>query len=521
MKRIFRVKGKPYFTIGAQVRNSSSLSREIMEKNWQAAEKIGFDTLAASVHWSALEPEEGQFDYSQVQMLLDGAKAHGKHLILLWFGAWKNGASQYAPTWVKVQTDRFVRSETVVHQKLMVLSPHCEENFQAERQAYEAFIRYLKENDQEGTVIGIQAENEAGQMGAPRDYSQAGEAVYRSDVPKEVADWAGKGSGSWEELFGDDGAEFCTAYAFAGYINRLVQAGKEIFDLPVYTNVWLGEMYNRVPGIDYPSGGGATKVLDLWKAFTPALDGICPDIYFTDADTYNQICSGYAREDNLLYIPETGSSSLSAVNTVHGIVTHRLTGVHCFGVEHMVDEQGNIRDGSREYSHLVQILQNTKPLLEKYQGTKRLYEVVQYEGCGSKYYDFGDFIGRVVFTDGLGDEYFSGAREYMDAAHTGDDCYKVRGKGFIIYEGNGCFYLAGEGFRLNLLRKQKIELMTNGISLSNFQNLRHQEYLELSEGTVDETGVYHVKTVRTGDEGDYGIWVHYDVGVVRAILRME
>ena len=114
MKRIFRVKGKPYFTIGAQVRNSSSLSREIMEKNWQAAEKIGFDTLAASVHWSALEPEEGQFDYSQVQMLLDGAKAHGKHLILLWFGAWKNGASQYAPTWVKVQTDRFVRSETVV-----------------------------------------------------------------------------------------------------------------------------------------------------------------------------------------------------------------------------------------------------------------------------------------------------------------------------------------------------------------------------------------------------------------------
>ena len=52
-------------------------------------------SVAAPVFWNLLEPEEGVYDYSQVHMLLQQAEAHGMHLILLWFGSWKNGASQY------------------------------------------------------------------------------------------------------------------------------------------------------------------------------------------------------------------------------------------------------------------------------------------------------------------------------------------------------------------------------------------------------------------------------------------
>ena len=108
----------------------------------------------------------------------------------------------------------------------------------------------------------------------------------------------------------------------------------------------------------------------------------------------------------------------------------------------------------------------------------------------------------------------------MDAAHGADEHYQVRGKGLIVYEGNGCFYLAGEGFRLNLLRKGGIEERTTGVRISNFQNLRHQEYLRLEEGHF-ENGKYVVDNIRTGDECDHGIWVHSDVGVVHAVLDMQ
>lgn len=539
MKGLFKADGKNYFTVGAQVRNSNSLSEEKMEKNWKAADVIGFNTLAASVHWNQIEKSEGEYDFSQVDMLIRGAQKHGKHLILLWFGAWKNGTSQYIPDWMKIHTERYIRVETVVHQKVMALSPHCAESLGAECKAFESLMRYLKERNQDGVVLGIQVENEAGHLGTPRDYSSLGEKIYRENVPEKVLDWlvrendledpvikswkenGRKESGNWQELFGNDGAEFCTAYGFAVYINQVAECGRKIYDFPIYTNVWLGEMYNRVPGIDYPSGGAVSKVLGLWKYLTPSVNAVCPDNYFKDFHSYNEVCGRYARRDNPLYIPETGFSALSAVNVVHAVGAYGLCGVHCFGIEHMLNNDGTIREESREFCHLVHILNEGAPLIEKYQGTDAFYTVTQYEGSGAQYFDFGDFVGRAVFTNPLEDDYAEGQRPYMDADHTDEECYRVRAKGFIIYEGKGSFYVMGEGFRLNLIRKQEIELMTTGVRLSNFQNLRHQEYLELSEGHVSNGETYIADRVRTGDEADYGIWVHYDTGIVHAVLNLD
>lgn len=497
------------------------------------------NALAASVHWNQLEPEEGCFDFSQIDLLIKGARAHGMHLILLWFGSWKNGTSQYIPTWMKLQTTRFVRAETVMHQKLMVLSPHCKENLSAECTAFRRLLEHIKETDADQTVIGIQVENEAGLLGVPRDYSPDGEKAYSAPVPSGLIErlqnfggrddpllkiWENNGSkteGTWESLFGNDSAEACTAYAMAVYMNELAKAGKQILDLPFYTNVWLGEMYNRVPGIDYPSGGAVTKMLGLWKQFAPALDALCPDIYVKDFLTFEKVSSAYAREDNPFYIPETGLSALGTVNLVRGIVTKGLCGALGFGLEHMTDEAGNIKENCAEFVHFTRIIRAAEPLILKHQGTEKLYAVTQYEGSAAEYYDFGDFIGRAVFVNPLEDEYADGSRPYMDFLHDSEECYKVRAKGFIVYEGKGSFYLAGEGFRLNLIRKDSIELMTTGSRVSNFQNLRHQEYLEVSEGKIDSLGNYIPLRMRTGDETDHGIWVHYDTGVVHARIQCE
>jgi len=57
--------------------------------------------------WDWIEPQEGKYDFTLVDGLLDGARRHNLRLILLWFGSWKNGLSSFTPEWVKADQQRF------------------------------------------------------------------------------------------------------------------------------------------------------------------------------------------------------------------------------------------------------------------------------------------------------------------------------------------------------------------------------------------------------------------------------
>ena len=53
--------------------------------------------------------------------------------------------------------------------------------------------------------------------------------------------WVKNGSreqGNWKEMFGSFGAELCSAWAVARYIDEIAAGGKEIYDIFMYTNVW-------------------------------------------------------------------------------------------------------------------------------------------------------------------------------------------------------------------------------------------------------------------------------------------
>ncbi len=536
MNSIFRVNGKPYFTVGGQTHNSSSYSEETMEKAWIAAEKLGINTIASPVWWSMLEPEEGTYDFSQADLLVNGAREHGLKLVILWFGSWKNGASQYIPNWVKEQKERFIWVETVQHNPTRVLSPHCEASREADKRAFSKLMAHLKEMHADDVLLGVQVENEPGSLGSPRDYSELGTRVYESPVPEELIWWlketedccekrlwtenGAKESGSWGEVFGFYGAEMCTAYGFASYINAVSRAGKEQFDIPTYVNVWLGEMYNRVTGVDYPSGGAVGRVLHLWKHLSPDIDAVCPDVYFPDARTYDKVCSEYAIPGNLLYIPESGATELNAVNTMRGIAEFGLTGIHFFGIESAITNDGELRESAKEYRNAIRILTAMKPLIEEYHGTGKIYPVAQYEGSGYEYIDFGDFYGRVIYYKGICNPRMDEESRAADHYHRDDSVFQVRGKGLIIYKGNGEFWLGGEGFRLNLIRKDTIEGMSSGVRSSSFQCGRHQGYLALEEGHFNEKDEFVTDRIRTGDECDAGLWMDSDIGVLHVRLEV-
>ena len=368
MNSLFKVNGKPFFSIGGQTNNSSSACAERMARDCRAAQKMGMNTIAAAVTWELLEPGEGDYSFAQTDMLIRTARQHGLHLVVLWFGAWKNGNSHYAPGWVKRNHERFWWAVTADGTPVRSLSPHCPATREADCSAFLALCRHIAETDRDKTVLAVQIENEPGLMGTMRDHSETATALYRAPVPAAVAELTGK-TGSWEDVYGFYAPEFFTAYAVARYIDALAEAARAVTPLPFYVNAWLQEMHNQVPGVDYPSGGAVTRTFALFKKAAPHIDALAPDIYLQEFQTVERLHRTYSSMENPYYLPETLYSELAMVNAMRGVVEYGLCGVHVFGIDMMLDEQENLRPITRGAAAAMQILSNMRPLIEKDQGT--------------------------------------------------------------------------------------------------------------------------------------------------------
>lgn len=85
------VKGKPFLMRAGELQNSSLTSPEYMDTVWQKMVDTNYNTLLGCVTWEMIEPEEGVFDFAVLDQVILGARRHGLHLVLLWFGSFKNG----------------------------------------------------------------------------------------------------------------------------------------------------------------------------------------------------------------------------------------------------------------------------------------------------------------------------------------------------------------------------------------------------------------------------------------------
>jgi hypothetical protein len=87
------INGKPFLSLAAELQNSSMTSAEYMEPVWQRLVDTNINTVLGCVTWENIEPVEGHFDFAELDKVIMGARMHGLHLVLLWFGSFKNGAS--------------------------------------------------------------------------------------------------------------------------------------------------------------------------------------------------------------------------------------------------------------------------------------------------------------------------------------------------------------------------------------------------------------------------------------------
>lgn len=309
------VDGRPFWIRGGETGNSLGALPERLAPVWQGLAGLGLNTVLIPAYWELLEPEEGRFDFTSLDLALKGARRAGLRLILLWFGSWKNSMSCYVPGWVKTDTGRFLRACDAQGRPQEILSPFHRPNLEADKAAYVRLVDYLARHDRQHTVIMIQVENEIGMLPTARDHCAPAEAAWQA----ETAGWpeSRRTDIQQEEAF--------QARAFARYVNEIVLAGKAVKNLPVLVNAALNAP-GKLPG-EYPSAGPLPHLLDEWKAAGPDIDLLCPDFYNPDfawwCDRYYR--PGTGRTANPLLVPESqpgvwnGARALAVMGRWHGL----------------------------------------------------------------------------------------------------------------------------------------------------------------------------------------------------------
>ena len=361
------------------------------------------NTAEAPVYWEQLEPQPGQFDYTTVDALVNGAREHHLHLVVLWFGTWKNGNMHYVPEWVKSDPRKYPRMINAAGEPIDVLSANSTTNRDADKHAFAALMAHLKQIDaNDHTVIMIQVENESGGIGSPRDFSPASNQQFAGQVPADLLKVMGKQRGTWRDVFAGKADETFQAYYQSRYINDIAIAGKREFDIPFYCNVWLSypvaELPERQipnPGVGYPSGGPVQDMLGLWKALAPAIDLIGPDVYADDSVFYQGILKTYSRPDNALWIPETGNGDSYAKFLFYALGKGAI-GFSPFGVDYtnwtFADSQG-----PRLHTENYALLAPMDRVLAQLNFEGRLRTAVEEPGATTQEIDFGPWQASVRF----------------------------------------------------------------------------------------------------------------------------
>ena len=521
IKRVFKVEGKPFFPLGSEflyVSGYSIRDQAQMDKPFDLVKQAHGNTALIPVYWDEVEPEEGKFDFTSVDNLIATARRHSIKLIPLWFATWKNGNMDFTPSWVKTNPKRFKRVISPTGTAVWVLSSHCKVNYEADKKAFTTFCKHLKATDNiDQTVIGIQVENEPGIMGSDRDYSAEAQAEFDSPVPAKLMAamqktgkgriydiWqkaGGKKSGSWPELFGWEAGEIMTAWSIATYIDNIIEAGKAIYDIPMYINVWMMEQrWWPMPGEAYPSGGAVSKILDIYKWSTPHTDFIAPDNYQTDDKGFEFISASYSRDDNPLFVPESAGSP----HLLRAIAEYKAIGYFAW-LQPAVTEDGTFNPGAQLTSDVIRCASAVIPLLFKYQGTGKIHAVTEEENKEKQIFDFDSYLGQVRF--GPQRHFLKGSRKSGSP----------RGWGLIIQANKNEFYLVGDNYSLYLRPTPTVKDMKVPVLMADWTPTLLAHYVSVDEGHFDKNGKFVVDCRRNGDQITHGLWLEPDAGVLRVI----
>jgi hypothetical protein len=506
----------PYLMLGAQVHNSSTWPN-MLPKVWPAMEYINVNTVEMPIYWEQFEPRQGQYDYTTIDTVLEQARQHHLRLVLLWFGTWKNGSQHYMPEWMKLAPDRYPHMVDKNGQAVDSPSPFAAASLEADKTAFTAFMRHLKTADPERTAIMVQVENEAGTWGALRDYSSTAQKLFEAPVPPEVLTAMQlkitSPSLNWQEAFGPE-AEVCFhAWSVAKYVGQVAAAGKAVYPLPLYANAALRDpLKPGAPGT-YESGGPTDNVLAIWKVAAPALDILAPDIYQNDPAAYLRVLQLYRRDDNPLFVPETGGAANARF--FFSALGLQTIGFSPFGMDYSRGHETT--PGSRQPDEFAAWAMNYRLIgpmqreIAELNFEGKLKAVAEVAPKVTESLPFGDWNAEVSY----------GATRNGQAIGNAEPT----GRALVARLSDNQFLVAGFFCRVDFRpagtdQQRKSQHIVEGSgqipSALIDGKWQHRQFLRVEEGTY-ENGVFNFVRIWNGDETDWGL----NFGSEPVVLRVS
>lgn len=521
------VHGMPFLILGGELGNSSAACPQDIERIFPKLKKMGLNTVLVPVYWDLTEPVEGQFDFTLTDKALQQARENDLKIVFLWFGAWKNSMSCYAPLWFKENHKKYPRAYTQSGKPLEIASAFSEAVYEADHHAFSQWMQHIATVDkEEGTVIMIQIENEIGMLEDARDYSREANKIFNAPVPAEfmtylqknkkalhpqmLKKWESQGckkQGNWQEVFGADiyTDEIFMAWHYAKYVEGLAQTARSIYNIPLYVNAAMNSR-GRKPG-EYPSAGPLAHLIDVWHCGAPSIDILAPDLYdngFTDW------VAQYKLHNNPLFIPEIRLTDNNSVRAFYIFGEHDAIGISPFSIEDGSDSPNSPLVQS--YAKLTELM----PLLTKYQG-KGLMKGLLFDSENKE---------RIIADDDL----TITARHFFtlpwDPRATNGSIWP-EGGGILLKLSKNEYIVAGSGIVLEFAKtseKQTIEkqkqLGEDGFALRNDQiKTKHDKFkgMRCGIGYVDEVKVdkdskLHYVRRLNGDQDHQGRHVRISVG---------
>ncbi len=373
------VNNQPFLVLGGELGNSSAACNEDIERIFPKLQRMGLNTVLVPAYWDLIEPQEGTFDFSLTDKVLDEARKNELKVVFLWFGAWKNSMSCYAPLWLKEDYKKYPRAYTRSGKPLEIASAFSQNVLEADKRAFTRWMQHIAQVDKaHGTVIMIQIENEIGMLEDARDYSAAANKAFEANVPTEfinylkqnkkrlhpqmLAKWEKQGcltQGNWQTIFGNDlyTDEIFMAYYYAKYVEHLAQTARSIYNVPLFVNAAMNSR-GRKPG-EYPSAGPLAHLIDVWHCGAPSIDFLSPDLY---DDGFTNWVAQYHLHNNPLFIPEIRLTENDGVRAFYVFGEHEAIGISPFSIEDGSDAPSSAL--VMAYNKLSEMM----PLITKYQG---------------------------------------------------------------------------------------------------------------------------------------------------------
>jgi hypothetical protein len=453
------VNGKPYLILGGELGNSSAGTAAEADTILPRIAQMHVNTVLMPVAWEQIEPTEGSFDFSILDHWIDVAREQHLHLVVLWFGSWKNAFSNYAPGWVKQNTQRFPRAISADGTELEILSTLGAETLKSDSRAFSELMKHIRTKDQDQqTVLMVQVENEVGYLGRGRDRSEAANRLFRGPVPSELlhkldssrdafspelrAHFNPAGA-TWTEVFGDAADEVFMAWNYARYIEAVAAKGKEVYPLPMYVNCQLPAPGERAG--EYPSGGPHPYYLDVYRATAPSLDFYSPDIYWPNFEYW---IDRYKFSGNSVFVPEARIES-APQNALYAYGEAGAFGFSPFGIdsEPAVSEE---RNAGPSIGDVYAALDSIGDILLAHQASGSTRGLVLHSNSP-----------RPTQTVALGDYLFEAtlSRSWPAKTLLADD-----GAMLIVQSTPNEFYLAGSGLTVSFFRNPDIDTKIGGIA---------------------------------------------------------